>query len=145
PVPFQSFTYYYIIDKQTKKAKQRIHNRILVILMKQMDEIYTDQVFRYLDHTQYDTLHEHQKDSLLSLAMYDALALSVSDGTYQNVMHLCIHDNSIVLGIPDARLPYINEGVRFLKQSGYEVIVRNSGRLAVALDTGVLNISLILA
>ena len=113
--------------------------------MKQMDEIYTDQVFRYLDHTQYDTLLEHPNDALLSFAMDDALALSVSDGTSQNAMRLWIHDKTIVLGIPDARLPYINEGVRFLKQSGYEVIVRNSGGLAVALDTSVLNISLILA
>lgn len=113
--------------------------------MKQMQDMYTNQTFRYLDHTTYETLLNHPYDAILSFAMDDALALSVSDGTSHNAMRLWIHDKTIVLGIPDTRLPYIDEGLRFLRQAGYQVIVRNSGGLAVALDESVLNISLILA
>ena len=49
------------------------------------------------------------------------------------------------LGIQDHRLPYIQEGMTYLKTQGFEPIVRNSGGLAVVLDAGVLNISLILS
>jgi octanoyl-[GcvH]:protein N-octanoyltransferase len=48
-----------------------------------------------------------------------------------------------VLGIQDTKLPYLEDGVNFLKNKGYHVIVRNSGGLAVVLDKDVLNISLI--
>src|SRR5699024_9270265 len=46
-------------------------------------------------------------------------------------------------GIPDARLPHVEEGVQDLAKKGYHVIVRNSGGLAVPLDRGVLNLSLV--
>jgi octanoyl-[GcvH]:protein N-octanoyltransferase len=48
-----------------------------------------------------------------------------------------------VLGIQDTKLPYLEDGVNYLKNKGYHVIVRNSGGLAVVLDKDVLNISLI--
>src|SRR5699024_9070088 len=46
--------------------------------------------------------------------------------------------------IVDGRLPFLTEGVHFLKQKGYKTVIRNSGGLAVPLDTDVLNISLII-
>lgn len=48
-----------------------------------------------------------------------------------------------MLGIQDTRLPFLEDGVKLLEDEGYRVIVRNSGGLAVVLDEGVLNISLI--
>ncbi|MFP9202700.1 octanoyl-[GcvH]:protein N-octanoyltransferase, partial [Enterococcus faecalis] len=48
-----------------------------------------------------------------------------------------------VLGIQDTRLPFLQDGISLLESEGYRVIVRNSGGLAVVLDDGVLNISLI--
>ena len=55
-----------------------------------------------------------------------------------------VHDKTLVLGIPDSRLPYIDAGIEYMKGLGYDVIIRNSGGLAVLLDKGVLNMSLIL-
>ncbi|MFH3733569.1 lipoyl-[GcvH]:protein N-lipoyltransferase, partial [Acinetobacter baumannii] len=38
---------------------------------------------------------------------------------------------------------HLEEGISFLKQHNFNVIVRNSGGLAVVLDEGVLNVSLL--
>jgi octanoyl-[GcvH]:protein N-octanoyltransferase len=53
-----------------------------------------------------------------------------------------VHHDTIVLGTQDSRLPFIEDGISFLKSQGYQAIVRNSGGLAVVLDAGVLNLSL---
>ena len=54
-----------------------------------------------------------------------------------------VHDKTVVLGVQDSRLPHIADGIRFLKEKGYDVIIRNSGGLAVALDPGIYNLSLV--
>ncbi|MCA0971072.1 lipoate--protein ligase family protein [Halobacillus litoralis] len=82
-------------------------------------------------------------NALQSFATDDALSISVGEGSSPTTARLWVHHDTIVLGIPDARLPYIQEGVDYLKSEGYKVIVRNSGGLAVVLDEGVLNLSLI--
>ena len=58
-------------------------------------------------------------------------------------MRSWVHHNTIVLGIQDSRLPHLEEGISFLKENNFNVIVRNSGGLAVVLDEGVLNVSLL--
>ncbi len=55
-----------------------------------------------------------------------------------------VHDRTVVLGIQDSRLPHISGGIDFLQSEGYNVIIRNSGGLAVVLDPGILNVSLIM-
>lgn len=82
-------------------------------------------------------------NALHSFGMDDTLCASVGTGTAPATARTWVHHNTIVLGIQDTRLPYLEEGLDFLKNQGYEVIVRNSGGLAVVLDEGVLNISLI--
>ena len=42
-------------------------------------------------------------------------------------------------------MPYIQDGMNLLTARGYTPIVRNSGGLAVVLDEGVLNVSIILS
>ncbi|WP_028784157.1 lipoate--protein ligase family protein [Thalassobacillus devorans] len=81
--------------------------------------------------------------ALQSFAMDDALSMSVGQGSSPTTARLWVHHNTVVLGIPDARLPYITEGVNYLKSQGYQVVIRNSGGLGVVLDDGVLNVSLI--
>ncbi|MCP3027525.1 lipoate--protein ligase family protein [Halobacillus sp. A5] len=81
--------------------------------------------------------------ALQSFAIDDALATSVGDHKSPTTARLWVHHDTIVLGIPDARLPYISEAIDYLKEEGYQVVVRNSGGLAVVLDEGVLNLSLI--
>ncbi|WP_226581513.1 biotin/lipoate A/B protein ligase family protein [Halobacillus litoralis] len=81
--------------------------------------------------------------ALQSFATDDALSISVGERMSPTTARLWVHHNTVVLGIPDARLPYIQEGINYLKSQGYQVVVRNSGGLAVVLDEGVMNLSLI--
>jgi octanoyl-[GcvH]:protein N-octanoyltransferase len=78
-----------------------------------------------------------------SFAIDDTLCASVGKHESPATARTWVHHNTIVLGIQDTKLPYLEDGVNFLKNKGYHVIVRNSGGLAVVLDKDVLNISLI--
>ncbi|WP_121641346.1 lipoate--protein ligase family protein [Virgibacillus sp. Bac330] len=111
--------------------------------MKNWKNMMAHTTFRYMDHSTTNLFDQERFTALHSFAIDDALALSVSEKLSPPTMRLWVHEQTIVLGIPDAKLPYIHEGVEQLKQAGYHVVVRNSGGLAVALDSGVLNISLI--
>src|SRR5690625_7946707 len=70
--------------------------------------------------------------------------MSVGDYAAPVTIRLCIHDKTVVLGTPDSRMPYIEKGLNLLKNHQQNVVIRNSGGLAVALDSGVLNLSLII-
>ena len=82
--------------------------------------------------------------ALHSFGMDDTLCSSVGSGLVPATARTWVHDRTIVLGIQDTRLPYLKNALNFLEEQGYQYIVRNSGGLAVVLDKGVLNISLIL-
>lgn len=79
-----------------------------------------------------------------SFAIDDTLCTVVGQNKSSAVVRAWVHTNTIVLGIQDTKLPYIQDGIHFLKEKGYRVIIRNSGGLAVVLDNDILNISLIL-
>ena len=82
---------------------------------------------------------------LESFAMDDTLCEIVGQLRSPATVRTWVHDDTVVLGIQDHRLPYIQEGLDLLYKNGYQSIVRNSGGLAVVLDSGVLNISIILS
>lgn len=84
-----------------------------------------------------------QFDAKHSFAIDDTLCASVGKQKSPATVRTWVHHNTIVLGIQDTKLPFLEEGVNFLKNLGYRAIVRNSGGLAVVLDKDVLNISLI--
>ncbi|SFC20646.1 octanoyl-[GcvH]:protein N-octanoyltransferase [Bacillus sp. OV322] len=81
--------------------------------------------------------------ALQSFAMDDTLCASVGGGDSSASARAWVHHRTIVLGIQDTKLPFLENGLKILGEKGYQVIVRNSGGLAVALDEGVLNLSLI--
>lgn len=82
---------------------------------------------------------------LESFAADDTLCQLVGQGQSPATIRTWVHDQSVVLGIQDHRLPHIQEGMDLLKTRGFAPIVRNSGGLAVVLDPGVLNISMVLS
>ncbi|MBP3041510.1 lipoate--protein ligase family protein [Bacillaceae bacterium Marseille-Q3522] len=82
-------------------------------------------------------------NALHSFGIDDCLCASVGSGTAPPTARAWVHGKTVVLGIQDTRLPHLKDAVRFLREQGYQTIVRNSGGLAVILDEGVLNISLI--
>ncbi|MCA1032158.1 lipoate--protein ligase family protein [Bacillus timonensis] len=95
--------------------------------------------WRYIDQSFLgQTFH-----ALQSFAMDDTLCATVGKHHTSAIARTWVHQNTVVLGIQDTKLPYLKAGIEYLKEQGYEVIVRNSGGLAVVLDEGVLNISLL--
>lgn len=82
--------------------------------------------------------------ALQSFGTDDTLCESVGTGQSPATARAWVHHNTVVLGIQDTRLPHLQAGLDFLEEQGYQYIVRNSGGLAVVLDEGVLNLSLIL-
>lgn len=82
--------------------------------------------------------------ALQSFGIDDTLCHSIGSGKAPATARAWVHHNTVVLGILDTKLPGLQEGIQFLKKRGYNVIVRNSGGLAVVLDEGILNLSLIL-
>lgn len=82
--------------------------------------------------------------ALQSFGTDDTLCHSVGAGRAPATARTWVHHNTVVLGIQDTKLPNLKEGIHYLNGQGYQVIVRNSGGLAVVLDEGVLNLSLIL-
>ncbi|GLY08970.1 lipoate--protein ligase family protein [Pseudobacillus badius] len=81
--------------------------------------------------------------ALQSFAADDTLCTAVGAGISPSTARAWVHHQTIVLGIQDTKLPFLQEGAAFLQEEGFTVIVRNSGGLAVVLDEGVLNLSLI--
>jgi octanoyl-[GcvH]:protein N-octanoyltransferase len=82
--------------------------------------------------------------ALQSFGTDDTLCASVGVDKAPATARAWVHHNTVVLGIQDTKLPFLKDGIQFLAEHGYQSIVRNSGGLAVVLDEGVLNISLIL-
>ena len=105
-----------------------------------MDKLLVQERWRVIDQSSSGLY----SSALQSFGMDDTLCASVGKGGAPATARSWVHTNTIVLGIQDTKLPFLQEGVSFLKEKGYDVIVRNSGGLAVVLDEGVLNLSLVL-
>ena len=104
-----------------------------------MNRFFTENNWRFIDQS----LSMLTRSPLESFAMDDTLCHVTGHGESSPVIRTWVHNESVVLGIQDHRLPHIEEGMQLLRDAGYEPIVRNSGGLAVVLDSGVLNISLV--
>lgn len=111
--------------------------------MENWQNTFGKSAFRIFDQSNLELFAEERMTAETSFAIDDALALSVSDNALP-AMRLWVHEHSIVLGIPDSRLPHLDNALDYAAAMGHEVIIRNSGGLAVVLDHDVLNISLIL-
>ena len=91
------------------------------------------------------SLSAKKRSALESFAADDTLCELVGSGKSAPTVRTWVHDDTVVLGIQDHRLPHIEAGMDYLESQGYNPIVRNSGGLAVVLDAGVLNISLVVS
>jgi octanoyl-[GcvH]:protein N-octanoyltransferase len=81
--------------------------------------------------------------ALQSFGTDDTLCEAVGNGESPSTARSWVHHQTIVLGIHDSKLPFLAKGLEYLEAQGYQYIVRNSGGLAVVLDEGVLNLTLI--
>lgn len=93
--------------------------------------------WRYIDHSS-------GLAPMQSFAFDDTFSESVGKDLSCNVVRTWIHQHTVILGIHDSRLPFLQDGIRYLtEERRYNAIVRNSGGLGVVLDQGILNISLL--
>lgn len=106
-----------------------------------MERFMPEHDFRLIDQS----TSARNRSALESFAADDTLCELVGSGRSKPAVRTWVHDDTVVLGIQDHRLPNVENGMALLRSRGYEPIVRNSGGLAVVLDSGVLNISLIVS
>uniref|UniRef100_UPI000A43EB6B lipoate--protein ligase family protein n=1 Tax=Sporosarcina koreensis TaxID=334735 RepID=UPI000A43EB6B len=97
--------------------------------------------WRFID----ESMTAKNRSALESFAMDDTLCHLVGQKMSVPTVRTWVHDETVVLGIQDHRLPHIEEALPLIQEAGYKTIVRNSGGLAVVLDEGVLNISIVLS
>lgn len=96
-------------------------------------------VWRFWD----ESLSAQSRSALESFAADDTLCHAVGLLGSPPTLRTWVHRQTVVLGIQDHRLPFIEQGMDYLRTQGFTPIVRNSGGLAVVLDEGVLNLSLV--
>ncbi|MGE7664422.1 lipoate--protein ligase family protein [Ureibacillus composti] len=106
-----------------------------------MNQLLTQPTWRFIDQS----ISAKNRSPLESFAMDDTLCHLVGQQMTSPTIRTWVHDHTVVLGIQDHRLPFVQEGIEYLKSGGYDSIVRNSGGLAVVLDEGVLNVSIVLS
>lgn len=58
------------------------------------------------------------------------------------ILHFWTMQPTVIMGLKDKRLPHLRAAIRAVQGHGYDVVLRNSGGLAVVSDGGVLNVSL---
>jgi len=107
--------------------------------MQDLHDLLQPDTYRFIDQSELGPTFS----AMQSFATDDALSMSVGQGSSPTVARLWVHHNTVVLGIPDAKLPHIDEGLQYLNDQGFKAVVRNSGGLAVVLDQGVLNLSFV--
>ncbi|WP_233277735.1 lipoate--protein ligase family protein [Paenibacillus durus] len=83
-------------------------------------------------------------DMLIPFAFEETLCRDVGAGLVPPSLHLWSHPGGVALGLRDSRLPCAGQAMRSLEARGIRTAVRHSGGAAVPLDTGVVNVSLIL-
>ena len=109
--------------------------------MSEIDVLLEQQTWRFWDQS----LSGKSRSALESFAADDLLCHVVGQGQSPATVRTWVHDYTVVMGIQDHRLPFVEDAQNFLRARGYNPIVRNSGGLAVVLDEGVLNISIVLS
>lgn len=108
--------------------------------MKAIESHLTNPTLRFLDESR----SAKSRSALESFAADDTLCQLVGQQQSVPAVRTWVHDHTIVLGIQDHRLPHLEEALPAIHNAGYQTIVRNSGGLAVVLDEGVLNISIVM-
>lgn len=107
--------------------------------MEEAQKLLYQREWRVIDQT---TAGLHMS-ALESFGLDDTLCASVGTEISPATARAWVHKPVVVLGIQDTKLPFLEDGLAFLKSAGFDYIVRNSGGLAVVLDEGVLNLTLV--
>ncbi|MGT2887308.1 lipoate--protein ligase family protein [Streptococcus didelphis] len=83
-------------------------------------------------------------DALSPFAWTEVFLKAINQKPNQIIWHIWPMANTVILGMLDRQLPYLNLAKQVLRRRGYYPVVRNIGGLAVVADEGILNFSLII-
>ncbi|MGG1515858.1 lipoate--protein ligase family protein [Paenibacillus oryzisoli] len=81
--------------------------------------------------------------ALYPFAVEELICRSMQEGS-RPILHIWRHPRAFIMGLRDSRLPAAAAAKDWLQSHGYAAAVRNSGGAAVPLDSGVVNITLML-
>ena len=109
--------------------------------MSEFEGLFLNKEWRFWDQS----MSGLTSSALESFAADDTLCELVGKGESLPTIRTWVHNQTVVLGIQDHRVPHIIEARDVLTAYGYQSIVRNSGGLAVVLDRGVLNVSIVVS
>ncbi len=109
--------------------------------MNEFESLFLNKEWRFWDQS----MSGRTSSALESFAADDMLCELVGKGDSLPTVRTWVHDHTVVLGIQDHRVPYISDAREVLATHGFQSIVRNSGGLAVVLDRGVLNMSIVVS
>ncbi len=97
----------------------------------------------------HDRNNPHNEDPLSSLVYQDAFIRYLPEINQQSNQHLgAIHlypyqKPTVLLGGKDTRLKEAQKGFDFLRESGYQCVIRPHGGLAVVNDPGIINFAIV--
>jgi len=109
--------------------------------MNEFESLFLNKEWRFWDQS----MSGRTSSALESFAADDLLCELVGRGDSLPTIRTWVHDHTVVLGIQDHRVPHISNARELLATHGFQSIVRNSGGLAVVLDKGVLNVSIVVS
>lgn len=82
-----------------------------------------------------------QNDLLHPFAVTDALILRSGRESIQQI-HFWQTTPSMIMGMMDTRLNHFSEAIQYIKESPYQLVIRNSGGLGIISDAETLNMTL---
>ncbi|GAE92556.1 lipoyl transferase [Gracilibacillus boraciitolerans JCM 21714] len=91
--------------------------------MKDWQQLFQNKRIRIVDHHDPALLGT----AMASFAADDTLCESVGRSADEAACRFWVHDNTVVLGILDSRLPDVDNAVALLQKKGFDVVIRNSG------------------
>lgn len=101
-------------------------------------------LFQHLDAGSTSRRTDGTEDLLIPFAFEEILCRDVGAGIVPPSLHLWSHSGGVAIGLRDSKLPYAGQAMDILEQQGIRTAVRHSGGAAVPLDSGIVNVSLVL-
>lgn len=86
----------------------------------------------------------HTSSPVWPIAIDEALANQMAEPDSKPIVHLWIYERALFLGRRDAKLPHLETALLKAAEEGYGALLRSSGGACVPLDSGVLNIAIML-
>lgn len=88
--------------------------------------------------------HNFTHASSLEPFIYTDLLAEYAGNEKVCFFHFWNMTNQVILGMKDTRVPFLDTAIKSIQANNYNVVVRNSGGLAVVADKGILNFSIII-